>query len=290
MTIVDKKEKMMQMLLWGILLAGMCIFCLPYLFMISNSLETFSYVLPSPPRLLPRSPNLEAYKYVLERREIIQSMVNSTLITSFTVVLGVMLSSLSAFAFARIKFIGREVIFKIYMFTLMLPGFLGIIPQFIILNGIKIPGIFENGLTGSRTGLILLYVGAGICGNTFFLRGFFSSIPREIEESVVVDGGSTWSIFWHIMLPLSKPAIGTMAIMMLQGTWEEFFTARVILGGNVVNMTLPMMLQRLQGQHATRWEWTFAASILMQIPIIALFVIFQKKFVISGLTEGSVKA
>lgn len=285
-----RTEKATQIFVWIVLLAGMAVFCLPYLFMISNSFETFSYVLPSPPRLFPQNPKLDAYKYVLERKEIVQSMINSTVITVMTVIFGIALSSLSAFAFARIKFIGRELVFKVYLFTLMIPGFLGIIPQFIILNQIKIPGLFENGMTGTRAGLVLLYIGAGICGNTFFLRGFFSSIPNEIEESVIIDGGSYWSVYWHIMMPLSKPALGTIAIMVLQGTWEEFFTARVILGGKVANMTLPMMLQRLQGQHATRWEWTFAASILMQLPILILFVVFQKKFVVSGLSEGSIKA
>jgi multiple sugar transport system permease protein len=91
------------------------------------------------------------------------------------------------------------------------------------------------------------------------------------------------------MLPLSKPAIGTMIIFALQGIWEEYFTAKVLVGANEAMITLPMLLQRLNGQHATRWEWVFAASIITQLPVIILFIAFQKKTVVGGLSEGSVK-
>lgn len=280
-----------QVALWTVLLAGLAIFSIPYVFMISNSFETFSYVLPNPPRILPENPNLQAYAYILGQKNILDAFFNSVSITLVTTFFSLAVASLSAYGFARIRFIGREVLFKIYLLTLMIPGFLGIIPQFLILQGIKIPGLFPDGMIGTRAGLILLYVGTGVCGSTFFLKGFFESIPKEIEESVVIDGGTHRTVFSRIMLPLSKPALGTLAIFGMQGTWEEFFTAKIILGGSKQQMmTLPVIVQRLQGQHATRWEWVFAASILMQLPIILIFIIFQKKFVIGGLSEGSVKS
>lgn len=280
-----------QVALWTVLLAGLAIFSIPYVFMISNSFETFSYVLPNPPRILPENPNLQAYAYILGQKNILDAFFNSVSITLVTTFFSLAVASLSAYGFARIRFIGREVLFKIYLLTLMIPGFLGIIPQFLILQGIKIPGLFPDGMIGTRAGLILLYVGTGVCGSTFFLKGFFESIPKEIEESVVIDGGTHRTVFARIMLPLSKPALGTLAIFGMQGTWEEFFTAKIILGGSKQQMmTLPVIVQRLQGQHATRWEWVFAASILMQLPIILIFIIFQKKFVIGGLSEGSVKS
>lgn len=169
----------------------------------------------------------------------------------------------------------------------MLPGFLGIIPQFLVLQGI---GASQNGLIGTKAGLILLYVGGGICGNTFFLRGHMAALPKELEDAVKIDGGGHMTTFFRVMLPLALPSIGTLAIFCLQGTWEEFFSAKVILGGVQSQITLPVMIQSLKGAHATRWEWIFAASILAQIPMIALFAVFQKRFVVSGLAEGSVKA
>lgn len=280
--------KTVQVILWVVLLVGLAIFTIPYIFMISNSFQKFNYSLPYPPSLIPKDASFDAYKYILTEKNLPRPFANSVFITVVTTFFSIGVAALSAYGFARIKFRGREALFKLYLFTLMIPGFLSIIPQFFILQAIRLPG-FPNGLVGTRVGLILLYVGTGVCGSTFFLRGFFESIPNEIEESVVVDGGTHKTIFWRIMLPLSKPALGTMAIFGMQGTWEEFFSAKVILGANEKLLTLPVIVQRLNGEHATRWDWVFAASILMQIPIILLFVIFQKKFVIGGLSEGSIK-
>lgn len=151
-------------------------------------------------------------------------------------------------------------------------------------------GTAKNGLIGTKAGLILLYVGAGICGNTFFLRGHMAALPKELEEAVKIDGGGHMTTFFRVMLPLALPSIGTLAIFCLQGTWEEFFSAKVILGAVANQITLPVMIQSLKGAHATRWEWIFSASILAQIPMILLFAVFQKRFVVSGLSDGSVKA
>ena len=117
-----------------------------------------------------------------------------------------------------------------------------------------------------------------------------AALPKELEDAVKIDGGGHMTTFFRVMLPLALPSIGTLAIFCLQGTWEEFFSAKVILGGVQSQITLPVMIQSLKGAHATRWEWIFAASILAQISMIALFAVFQKRFVVSGLAEGSVKA
>ncbi len=280
-----------RLLFWLLLLLCAAVFVTPYLFMITNSFEEFSYVLPYPPKLLPSQLNFAAYGYVLTQSNLPQAALNSVIITACTVMFVVLISSLSAYGFARIDFFGREALFRIYLFTLMLPGFLSIIPQVLVLQGIRMPFMEAgNGLMGTRAGLVLLYVGTGVCGNTFFLRGHFASLPKELEESVRIDGGGHFTTFFRVLLPLALPAVGTLAIFCFQGTWEEFFTAKVVLGGVQQYVTLPLMIQTLRGQHATRWEWIFAASILVQIPILLLFIAFQKKFVVSGLSEGSVKA
>lgn len=279
-----------QVLLWLLLLAALAVFSLPYLFMVSNSFEQFSFSLPYPPRIVPKKLIFDAYEYILNLDIFTTAFRNSILNTILTVAVEVVIATLSAYGFARIKFPGRELLFKLYLFTLMVPGFLNIIPQFITLSAIKLPiGELSNGLVGTRAGLILIYVATGICGYTFFLRGFFQGLPDALAESVIIDGGSHGTIFTKIMLPLSKPAIGTMTLFALQGIWEEYFTAKVLLGTNEAMITLPMLLQRLNGQHATRWEWVFAASIITQIPVILLFILFQKKAVVGGLAEGSMK-
>ncbi len=269
------------------LLISVVIFILPFWFMICNSFEEFSYVLPVPPHLVPSRISFAAYEHVLSQSNLPQAAWNSLSITLLTTCFTAIVASLSAYGFARIDFWGKEVIFYLYLFTLMLPGFLSIIPQFMVLQSL---GAGDNGLVGTKAGLILLYVGGGICGNTFFLRGHMAALPKELEEAVLIDGGSHMTTFFRVMLPLALPSIGTLAIFCLQGTWEEFFSAKVILGGVQKNITLPVLIQTLKGAHSTRWEWIFAASILAQIPMVALFAIFQKQFVVSGLAEGSVKA
>lgn len=276
-----------KLLFWSILLVSVVIFILPFWFMLCNSFEEFSYVLPNPPHLFPSRISFSAYEHVLSQSNLLRAAFNSVIITVLTAFFTVLVASLSAYGFARIDFMGREMLFRIYLFTLMLPGFLGIIPQFLVLQGI---GTTPNGLIGSKAGLILLYVGSGICGNTFFLRGHMAALPQELEDAVKIDGGGHLTTFFRVMLPLALPSIGTLAIFCLQGTWEEYFSAKVVLGGVQDQITLPVMIQSLKGAHATRWEWIFAASILAQIPMILLFMIFQKKFVVSGLAEGSVKA
>lgn len=285
---IERKNRITQLIIAVLLISSLLVFSVPFLFMVSNSFETFSYVLPYPPKIIPSVFNLDAYKYVLSLDLFLTAAKNSVINTGITVVVAVFISSLSAYGFARIPFPGREGIFKIYLFTLMMPSFLFIIPQFVVLKNITILG-YSNGLVGSRLGLILIYVATNVCGHTFFLRNFFKNLPNELSESVVADGGGHGTIFFRIMLPLSKPAIGTISIFALQGFWEEYFTAKVLVGANEKMITLPLLLQRLYGEHSTRWEWIFAASIITLIPVIILFIVFQRKMVIGGLTQGSVK-
>ena len=281
-------EVLSQSLIWVILLAALIIFSVPFLYMITNSFEEFSYVLPYPPKLLPTRLDFSAYRHILQMDIFPTAVYNSLINTCITVVCSVFVSTLSAYGFAKMEFPGRDALFGIYLFTLMMPSFLNIIPQFLVLKGIRLPGL-ENGLIGTRAGLILIYVATNVCGHTFFLRSFFRGLPNSLSESVLLDGGGHGTIFFKVMLPLSAPAIGTMTIFAFQGFWEEYFTAKVLVGANENMITLPLLLQRLNGQYATRWEWVFAASILALIPVIVLFLAAQKKMVVGGLTQGSVK-
>lgn len=264
-----------------VLVLGAIIFIVPFLVMIGNSFEEFTFSLPNPPRIFPSEFTFDNYREVIFNYHIFKYFFNSIVITVITTILVIFISSISAYAFAKIPFYGRENLFKIYLFTLMIPGVLNIIPQFLIINSID--------LIGTRTGLILLYVSTGICGNTFFLKGFFESIPNELLESVVIDGGTHGDIFKRIAMPLSKPAIATLAIMVLLGTWDDFFTAKVILAAQENVITLPIMIHRLNGQHATKFGLVFAAAIITLIPVIITYIVAQKYFVIGGLRDGAIK-
>lgn len=290
MKLRGKKAKTVlgQAFLWLFLVAALLIFSVPFLFMITNSFEEFSYVLPYPPKLFPTKLDFSAYRHILHMDIFATALKNSVINTVLTVVLSVLISTLSAYGFAKIKFPGRDKLFAIYLFTLMMPSFLNIIPQFLVLKKLSLPGL-PNGLIGTRAGLILVYVATNVCGHTFFLRNFFRGLPNSLSESVLLDGGGHKDIFFRVMLPLSAPAVGTMTIFAFQGFWEEYFTAKVLVGANEEMITFPLLLQRLNGQYATRWEWVFAASLMALLPVIVLFVIFQRKTVVGGLTQGAVK-
>jgi multiple sugar transport system permease protein len=260
---------------------GCLAFLFPFLYMLSNSFELFTYVLPFPPRVLPEKPVLDNYRDILSKQHIARYFINSVVVSASTMAAGMLVSTLSAYGFARVRFRGREALFAVYLFTLMIPGVLSIIPQYGLLN--------KLGLVAGIPGLVLLYVGTGTCGNTFFLRGFFSAVPRELEESVMMDGGSHFTMYRKIVLPLSAPGIATLAVLSFQTTWDDFFTAKVILGSNQAAQTLPIFVQRLHGQYATRWGLVFAATVLMLLPILVLYVAFQKRFVVGGMGEGAIK-
>jgi len=263
------------------LIAGIFIAMYPFLVMIGNSFEVFTFSLPNPPRMFPKEFTLDNYREVIFDYEIYKYFANSFSITILTTVFVITLSALSAYAFAKIPFVGRNILFQVYIFTLMIPGVLNIIPQFLTINSI--------GLIGTRFGLILLYVGTGICGNTFFLKGFFQQIQNELLESVVIDGGSHFTIFSKIVVPLSKPAIATLAVLTFLGTWDDFFTAKVILAANQDVLTLPIIIHKINGQHATKFGLVFAASLITLIPVIILYIVAQKYFIVGGLAEGAVK-
>jgi multiple sugar transport system permease protein len=163
---------------------------------------------------------------------------------------------------------------------MMIPLVLAIVPQFTVIKSL--------GLVNTYWGLWLLYIGGGVVGSTFFLRGFFETVPKELEESILMDGGGNWTIFRRIYLPLSKPALGTMAIFAFSGTWDEYFIALTIIKDEAMR-TLPIALMMFQGKYASNWAWIFAASIIAILPVIIIYIIFQKKFVQGGQSEGAIK-
>jgi len=253
---------------------------LPFMYMIATALTPDSYIIPYPPILFPKSFYLGNFIAALSSNNFLRYFMNSVFVSTVSTVIAIVVSSMSAYAFARFNFRFKEQIFKLYLFSLMIPGLLNIVPQFLFINSI--------GLVDSYAGLILLYVGAGIAYNTFFLRGFFQSIPREIEESAIIDGASRFTIFTRIILPLSKPALGTFAIFAFTGFWDEFSSALTIIK-SVSMRTLPIAIQLFRQQHGTDWGLIFAATLIALIPIIIFFIVFQKRFIKGDFLSGSIK-
>lgn len=273
-------KKINQILLHLILFVFVIAAIIPFINMITVSLIPNTYILPTKPQILPETISFTNYIEIWQRESFARFFLNSVFVSVTTTVLTVFVSSLSAYGFARFRFPGKNILFNLYLFSLMTPAVLAIISQFTILKMLN--------LIDTYTGLLLLYVSAGIAGNTFFLKGYFENIPKELEESVIIDGGNRWTIFRHIMIPLAKPALGVMSIGVFTATWMEIFTALIVISSKE-KRTLSIALKLLQNGKATEWGLVFAASVIVLIPIILIFIIFNKQFIRRSGSEGAVK-
>lgn len=269
-----------KLLVYIVIISGALLFIFPFIYMLLTSFFTATFSLPRPEVVFSVTPNFVNYVIVWGKNHFAQYFANSLLITSVAMIGALLVSSLTAYGFARFPFPGKEGVFRIFLLTMMIPSVINIIPQFIIVKNM--------GLVDTYAGLWLIYIAAGVVGNMFFLRGFFESVPKELEESVLMDGGGNWRIYWNIYLPLSLPAMGTLAIFIFQGTWEEYFLALTIIKSESLR-TLPIAILMFNDKYATNYGQIFAASIIALLPVILIYVLFQKRFVQAGIGEGAIK-
>ncbi len=262
-----------------LLIVGALIMLTPFVYMVSTSFKSQAYVLTIPPQFVPDPATLDNYVQVLTTQNFAAYFMNSVVVALTSTVISVLISSMMAYAFARFRFPGRELLFRLVLVGLMVPAMMLIIPQFILAK--------QLGLIDSLQGLIVFYVAASISLNTFLLRSFFASIPGELDDAMQVDGANAWTRYWRLVMPLSTPALATTTIFTFLATWDEFAWALTIIN-DPSKRTLPLAIQLFQGQNATQWGLVFAASVVAVVPVIVVFLIFQKYFV-QGLTSGAVK-
>ena len=273
------RRRLGQTLLVLVLGMGALAVALPFIYMISTSLKGQVYVFEFPPRFIPSHPTLNNFVSAWQSNNFGRYFLNSLLVALVTTVLELLLSSTVAYAFARFEFPGKSVLYYTLLATLMVPGMMLIIPQFILASRLK--------LLNSLTGLILVYTAGGTAFNTFLLRGFFEQLPRELEEAALIDGGNYLTVFFRILLPLSTPALATVAIFTFLGAWDEYVWALTTIN-EPLKRTLPIAIANFHGTHASDWGLVFAGSLIAIVPVLIVFVLLQKYF-IKGLTAGAVK-
>lgn len=263
-------------------LLGLCAVVLvyPFLYMLSTSFKTRSLVLGDPLQLIPEDPTLDNYLQVLSVDNFGRYFLNSTLVAVVSTFLIVLLSSMMAYGFTRLNFPGKRVFFALIVVGLTIPTMMLIIPQFLLAR--------DLGLLNSLPGLVPFYVGTALGFNTFLLSGFFEGIPKELDEAMIIDGAGPWRRYWSLALPLAKPALGTCVIFAFLGTWDEFAWALTVLN-DVDQRTLPIAIALFHGQHSTSWGLVFAASLLAIIPVLIVYIVFQRFFV-AGLASGAIKS
>jgi multiple sugar transport system permease protein len=279
MTNQRKGIRLDRILRYGILIGGGIIMMVPFLWMVSTSLKEYAYVIEFPPQLIPKEPTLNNFVEAWTTGQFQLYLTNSLIVAVSSVVLAVIISAMMAYAFARFKFPGKEILFFSILLLLMVPNIIGIIPQFLLAIAL--------GLRNSLLGLVLFYVATSLPLNTFLLRGFFETLPREMEEAMLMDGANYFTIFTRMVLPLSTPALATVSIFSLLGFWDEYILALTFIDDQT-KRTLPIAIASFHGQHGTDWGLVFAASLIAMIPIVALYVALQRYFT-GGLTTGAFK-
>ncbi|CAN5305238.1 carbohydrate ABC transporter permease [soil metagenome] len=265
---------------YGILGVVAVVLVFPFIYMLSTSFKSRSFVLDYPPTIIPSDPTLDNYATALGTANFLRYFLNSAGVAVVSTALILLLSSMMAYAFVRFRFPGRRLLLGLIIVGLTIPTMMLIIPQFLLARDLH--------LLNSLPGLVPFYVGTAIAFNTFLLSGFFETIPVELDEAMLLDGAGPWRRYWNLVIPLSKPALATCAIFAFLGSWDEFVWALTVLN-DTDSRTLPIAIALFHGQHSTSWGLVFAASIIAIVPVLLLYVIFQRYFV-AGITSGALKS
>lgn len=249
----------------------------PFGWMIATSLTSDSQLFVTPPQLIPDPFVPDNYVRVAEAFPIGRFLVNSLLVAGISTTLQVATSAMAAYAFARLRFRGRDALFLVYLATLMVPLQVTIVPLFIEMRVL--------GLVNTYPGLILPAIASAF--GTFLLRQAFLTLPRELDEAAFIDGASHWTVFRRIVLPLAGPALATFGIFAFMASWNSFLWPLVVTSSQDL-MTLPVGLSNLHGRYETAWNLVMAGSTISVIPIVIVYVIAQKH-VIRGVALSGIK-
>ncbi len=245
----------------------------PVVWMFITSIKPESDVLSLPPRWIPETSSLENFRSLFAKAEefpVTRWLLNSVGISLSVTFLVLLISSLAAFAFSRIHFKSRDSLFMFVVATMIIPGQVTLIPVFLIVT--------KLGLFNTYGGIIV--PGLASAFGVFLLRQFFQTIPEELEEAAFLDGAGLWTIYSKVILPLAKPALATLAIFTFMGSWNDFVWPLIVT--NDIDMrTLPVGLSIFQGRYNLEYGITMAAAVLTTLPMIIVFLIFQKR-----ITEG----
>lgn len=238
--------------------------------------------------LIPRGATLDNYKTLLnsDLHPFMRWLWNSIKVSTITMVLSVLVSTLAAYAFSRFRFRGRDATLLTVFLIQVFPNSLTIVATFLLIQeiGNYIPSLGLN----SHGGLILVYLGGALGINTWLMKGFFDSVPRDLDESAAIDGASDWRIFWQILFPLVRPILAVVGILTFIGTYNDYIIALTLLK-NTQQQTLAVGLNLFLGEQFSQQWGVFAAGALIgAVPVVTLYLLMQD-YIVGGLTAGAVK-
>jgi ABC-type glycerol-3-phosphate transport system permease component len=260
---------------YGVLVVAGATMIVPFLWMLATSLKPAGAVLAVPPELLPRDATLENYRRLAEAMPLLRMLGNSLLVTVATVAAQLATSALAAYAFARMRWRGRDALFLLYLATLMVPSQVTITPLFILVQRL--------GWVDTYQGLILPGVASAF--GTFLLRQAMLGVPREYEEAAFLDGGNHWTVFRDVALPMVRPALATLAVFATMASWNAFLWPLLVTSDERL-MTLPVGLALLHGRYGSDWGMVMAGAVVSVVPIVLVYLAAQRAFVNGVLLSG----
>ncbi len=275
-----KLARAMSGIIWhGVVISGALVFAVPFVWMVSTSLKEQSQIFAFPPQFIPRPVMWQNYAEALLRQPFGLYTLNTTWVTLTGMVGHLASCSLVAFGFARLRFPGRNVLFLLVLSTLMVPVYVVMIPNFVLFRMLGWVDTFWPLIAPAFFATNPVYI--------FLLRQYFLSIPREIDEAARLDGCSTWRVYAEIILPMSTPALGAVAIMIFVARWNWFLEPLIYIH-HQERYLLSIGLSFFRGEHGSLWHLLMAASTVTMLPCLALFFFFQRMF-IQGIVITGVK-
>lgn len=275
------RELIAKLLSYAVLIFFALVMLLPFFWMLSTSLKPERDVFIMPPQWIPQTVTFENYETLLrptQQTNLPRAFLNSLLVSLTTTIGEVFASTLAGFAFARLKFPGRQTFFVLLLITMMIPGVVTMIPSFILFR--------QLGWVGTYLPLIIPVM-MGTAFAVFLSRQFFATLPAELEEAAKIDGANMFQIYWRIFLPLAQPIIATLFVLGFIARWNDYLGPLIYLGaGRPEEFTIPLALASLQSFYQLKWTILMAGSTLALLPIIVLFFLFQRYFVESIAITG----
>jgi multiple sugar transport system permease protein len=272
-----RSELIRRVIVYTLLVLVSLLFFVPFVWTLATSFKTIPDSVNV--TLIPHPWTTAAWKEVWTQYDFKTFMLNSFFLAIVVTVANLFLAGLGGYAFARLHFPGRDLLFLLVLGTLMVPDQLRLIPVFVMLTNWH--------LIGNFSGYILINLVTAT--NLFFMRQYFLTIPKDFEEAAKLDGAGYFKTFWRVMLPLALPAIAALAILQFQGTWNDFFWPLILFGqGSAGHYTIQLGLAELQFTYTTLWPQICAGSVIAILPIFVVFLCFQRYFV-SGVVSSGVK-
>jgi multiple sugar transport system permease protein len=266
-----------SIVLHGVLIAGAVVTLFPIFWMLSASVMTTGEATTLPPHILPHAPTLVQYRELFMRLNIGRAFLSSAIVAVVVTIGSVLFGSMAGYAFAKLRFGGRERIFGLLLIALVIPPQVGMLPLFLLMKKLHLVNTYWGAIIPSLATVF------GI----FLIRQFMLSVPQELLEAARIDGAGEWRIYWSVVLPLARPILATLATFMFMSTWNDFMWPLIILSDQA-HYTLPVALASLSGEHVQDVELMMAGSVVTVLPVLLVFVVLQRQY-ISGIMAGSVK-